>query len=364
MNILHSTKSAISADAGQQMIRSIDVRNFRCYRHLSISNCKRLNVIVGDNGTGKTALLESIFLPLASSSDIGLRLRQQRGLDGHFNSTPHKISEAIWGDFFHDGDTTRTISLILAGEGIESRSLKIARGGNEALALGLDTPPVISSQFSLTWRDSLGTERTVTPSVGSDGYKMPDTGERVDVGFFFPANQLIGSLENATRFSDLSKSNRSNDFISIFKNEYPWIGNISIEIHGGGPVLFAEMKGTKKKIPVPNISSGINRSMAIMLAIASSPKSVVLVDEIENGIHHAHLVTMWRSLISFLRKFDCQMFVSTHSAECISALVAAADGEMSDIALFQTMRGDEENSVRVSTGIDMELAVKYDEEMR
>ena len=66
---------------GVQMIREIEIQNFRCYENLKIENCARLNVIVGDNGSGKTDLLESIFLPLAGSTEVLARLRAQRGMD-------------------------------------------------------------------------------------------------------------------------------------------------------------------------------------------------------------------------------------------------------------------------------------------
>ncbi len=48
------------------MIRSIDIKNFRCYEHLHVNGCKRVNVIVGDNGSGKTALLEAMFMALGT----------------------------------------------------------------------------------------------------------------------------------------------------------------------------------------------------------------------------------------------------------------------------------------------------------
>jgi AAA15 family ATPase/GTPase len=47
------------------MIHSIDIRNFRCFERLEIGNCRRINLLVGDNGSGKTALLEAIFLALS-----------------------------------------------------------------------------------------------------------------------------------------------------------------------------------------------------------------------------------------------------------------------------------------------------------
>jgi GNAT superfamily N-acetyltransferase len=45
--------------------------NFRCFADLNIADCRRVNVIVGDNGSGKTSLLEALFFALASSSELG-----------------------------------------------------------------------------------------------------------------------------------------------------------------------------------------------------------------------------------------------------------------------------------------------------
>ncbi|MCA3644024.1 MAG: AAA family ATPase [Methylobacterium sp.] len=66
------------------MIRSFEIENFKCIEHRRIDDCKLINVIVGDNGAGKTSLLEAIFLALASSSEVAQRYRQQRGVDGYF----------------------------------------------------------------------------------------------------------------------------------------------------------------------------------------------------------------------------------------------------------------------------------------
>ena len=43
------------------MIREIEIKNFRGIERMKISAAKRLNIIVGPNGTGKTAFLEAIF---------------------------------------------------------------------------------------------------------------------------------------------------------------------------------------------------------------------------------------------------------------------------------------------------------------
>ena len=109
------------------MIRTISIKNFRCFKSLEIKDCRRINIVVGDNGAGKTALLESIFFALASSPEIAMRLRQWRGLDAALSGSPRQIEEAIWGDLFHDLDDNEPISIRLGGSGAEARELKISK---------------------------------------------------------------------------------------------------------------------------------------------------------------------------------------------------------------------------------------------
>jgi recombinational DNA repair ATPase RecF len=86
------------------MINSIEIKNFRCFERLEIKKCKRINVLVGENGSGKTSLLEAIFFALGSSPGMGLRFRQARGLEGTFSGSSRVVEEAIWGDYFYAND--------------------------------------------------------------------------------------------------------------------------------------------------------------------------------------------------------------------------------------------------------------------
>jgi AAA15 family ATPase/GTPase len=44
------------------MIESLEVKNFRCFKDLHLSDLRRINVVVGDSGSGKTALLEALWI--------------------------------------------------------------------------------------------------------------------------------------------------------------------------------------------------------------------------------------------------------------------------------------------------------------
>lgn len=347
------------------MISSISIHNFRCYKHLKIDKFSRLNIIVGDNGSGKTALLESILFPLGTGPELGLRMRNQRGLDNTLGGTPKDIEDALWGDFFYNQDMTLPISLILDGDGKDSRSLEIYRGGAGSYTLELeDQSETHHSPITFLWKDSEKRSYPVVPIVGAKGLDFPGTGENINGFYFFSANQTVGATESAGRFSKLSITNKHRKFIDIFKKEYEWIEDINVEVVAGMPVLFATLRDSGRKLPLPNISSGLNRIIGIMLAIASAPKGIVLVDEIENGIHYSHLTAIWRAILNLLREYETQLFISTHSQECLSALIDAAGENVSDIVLWQTERRDGEHNVSTFRGEELKNALDYNEEVR
>ena len=54
------------------MIESLEVENFRCFNKLSLDGLGKVNVVVGDNGAGKTAL------PVVQGAAMGLLVAVER----------------------------------------------------------------------------------------------------------------------------------------------------------------------------------------------------------------------------------------------------------------------------------------------
>ena len=73
-------ETAISAAIEYLMIKSLTIKNFRCFREAHLEGLRRVNIVVGRNATGKTVLLESSFLAAGGSPLIVLKLRQMRGM--------------------------------------------------------------------------------------------------------------------------------------------------------------------------------------------------------------------------------------------------------------------------------------------
>jgi hypothetical protein len=350
------------------MIHSIEIRNFRCFDRLLVENCSRINVLVGDNGSGKTAFLEALFLTLCGNMEVSLRLRAQRGLEGGFHATAALIEEVLWRDYFHKLDWSRTISVDLMGTGPESRSLLISRGPSQVFI------PLVPSgngqiertaPLTFTWRDSEGKNYSYSPKVTPTGLQLEAPGETLPDFYLIPANQMVTATENANRFSSLSKSGRVKQFTDLFIKEYSWIDDISLETAAGQPVIHVLASDMPEKIPLNLASGGMSRLASILLILSANPKSVVLVDEMENGIYYSHHVSFWKSILNFARQFDGQLFVTTHSEEWLEALVEAAGSKFDDISLWRMERNrNATSSIRQFSGETFSFGIKSGGEVR
>ncbi|HEY4033525.1 MAG TPA: AAA family ATPase [Ktedonobacteraceae bacterium] len=63
----------------------------------------------------------------------------------------------------------------------------------------------------------------------------------------------------------------------------------------------------------------MSRLLSIILAIATAKNGVVLIDEVDTGIHHSRMPKIWEGICKAARAFNCQVFATTHSYECLQA---------------------------------------------
>jgi hypothetical protein len=109
--------SACSGEGGYKMVEQIDIHNFRCFDKVNLKDLKTVNLIVGRNGSGKTALLEALFFTLGSPG-LAFKLRRWRGMGTQLHYTEYVESRlALWRDLFHKFDQNRIVRIAFSGTG-------------------------------------------------------------------------------------------------------------------------------------------------------------------------------------------------------------------------------------------------------
>jgi hypothetical protein len=88
------------------MIERVRLRNFRCHRDLELDGAARVNILTGANSSGKSSLLEAIFLVLGPERpEGGFVLNNLR------RYPPSGDAEQFWGPLFFNFDCSEDIEL-------------------------------------------------------------------------------------------------------------------------------------------------------------------------------------------------------------------------------------------------------------
>src|SRR5260370_41025621 len=104
----HSVEGQEAPDK-YQMIESLSLRNFRCFERVDLRGLKRMNIVVGANATGKTALGEALYLAAAASpvANYWFRNIRNRQLPQKQPLWDRVMIERLWSDLFTDFDLKR-----------------------------------------------------------------------------------------------------------------------------------------------------------------------------------------------------------------------------------------------------------------
>jgi predicted ATPase len=119
----------------------------------------------------------------------------------------------------------------------------------------------------------------------------------------------------------------------------------------GLPSVYGDI-GIGALLPMALMGDGTNRLLDLALGFLPARDGIILIDEIETGIHHSRLETVWKNLDWLSREFNVQVFATTHSYECI---VAANNA-------FNELESDELHLHRLYRRGDQMKAVTYNKD--
>ena len=225
----------------------------------------------------------------------------------------------------------------------------------------LQPPP---SPIEFKWKVQGFPDFVSAPRVEGGNLTFPSAPDSHVKWSFFAANRTAPNMEVANRFSHLSRSFRDEKFVRDFNQLYPSIKGLSVEVSAGSPMLFAKVEDLPEKIPLSLASGGMSKLAAILLAMPEMEGGLIMIDEIENGIYYKRLPMVWKALLEFSRVYNCQLFVSTHSGECIDAAATLAQETPEEFSVMRTVLEKGETQVRHFNGDRFGDAIEENIEIR
>ncbi len=363
------------------MYKSFRVQNFRGFRDLQLDDLARVNLIAGKNNTGKTALLEAI-LTYCGEYDASLLLRITDAIRRSYRS--YRLENGVdtvdpgWSALFHNFETNVGIQLF----GRNAECLESETDQNSAdpphLTIALaeigSFPPEISLQQRvrenvvdangcvLVFMDAYESWMSFNPfSFRPRDSSTTLIGEKSKVerttkhkSFFLPTNKLLSAEDEASLFTEIRRTRQDKRLLDLARKFDTRL--LQLEVLKNGPYfeIHGHLDDLEQPLPISSMGEGMRRSASLLLAIAKTENGIVLVDEIETGLHHSVQVEVWRAIAEAARAYNVQIFATTHSYEMISAAHEAhKEVKPFDFRLYGLRHRRESNEIR---------AVSYDEE--
>lgn len=298
---------------------NLEINNFRGIKKLRLDNLGQVNVFVGANNVGKSSILEALFI---------LSGKQHPYLPGSLNF----IREAARKDFDHlkylfynanigqhpviSANTTtqqqHRVEISLMSE-IDMDKQNISAG------LSSQETRKITGVHMFCKDPKQEFEVKLYPNKDGDGLALHSTIRIMDevVANFLPS---IGREGNAVEmYSELVRINKKNEIVQALKEFDSAVEDIDLLSDG----LYLKYKDRDSLIPLSMAGDGIRRYLGIIMSAAISKANLLLIDEIENGLHYSVYTKLWKALIITTQKNNIQLFVTTHNKEVLRSLYSA-----------------------------------------
>lgn len=86
---------------------------------------------------------------------------------------------------------------------------------------------------------------------------------------------------------------------------------------GGVVVGF---RGEPQRRPLGSYGEGMRRLLTLAVALARTKNGVLLIDEVDTGLHYSILGDVWSLIVETAVRNNVQVFLTTHSLDCLRAL--------------------------------------------
>jgi AAA domain, putative AbiEii toxin, Type IV TA system len=365
------------------MLKSLEIENFRGFESFELKQLGRINLLVGENNSGKTSVLEAIRL-LHSTADLtplreqllyrGETLPQNKadteddldichlfrghslGSDSYCIILGHKL-DGITNRLNIRIDSRAESSMNVGGRVVYAPSGSLGKNdnayhqvqvhGDEQIRisgrglLNFLWLPTIDAESALKSIDDIVSEvesisigllpKQGVPSNFFRAYRQFD--DKCDVNVQWIPSNALSAKEMIDVFNQIVLTPEEELATEALQIIDPTIRRLapsgthnheSGHSHGGFLVL---KNGMSQRVPIGSMGDGIWRCLGLALKIANAKDGILLVDEIDTGLHFSTMLGMWKMIWKTAERLNVQVFATTHSRDCWESLAEVAESE-------------------------------------
>lgn len=329
------------------MFDSLKIENFRGFRSFELSKLGKINLLVGANNSGKSSILEAIHLICAKNnishlleildyrsefSWIENREFRQFSLDSPIKTLTKEfsVSHLFYGHTLDYNNSFSITGLRKENKDVLTVSLR-EHNIDESTELNYHKRDIFSNigylDLILKWDGENNIQLPLSINGGIFPQDIPrhfgiSSRSEIKNQFVTPGGTGVDQLIEI--FNEINLTPRENIVLDALKIIDPNIERIAIKTNsnergkrGGFKLLLS---GYQEPIPIGSMGDGIWRMLIIALAMVNCQGGIVLLDEIDSGLHFTTMLKMWELIWETAKKLTIQVFATTHNNDCLLSL--------------------------------------------
>ncbi|MEQ8468143.1 AAA family ATPase [Coleofasciculus sp. E1-EBD-02] len=379
------------------MLKNLTINNFRCFKHFELQQLGRVNLLVGKNNSGKTSILEAIQLlcsrgnpePLLEAltnrgeycwSDDIRRGRRERELDICHLFHGHEIELGSEFSILASNDNLENkLFVSIEKQPIASKVDSESEFDESTSVVEEFSDNLIELAFKILWTDGNKREGWKR-SLSSNGGLSEDYIRRWRV--IGKPSKNAATTQYITS-SSLTTTNMTDLFDQVVLTPeemlvYKALQTIEPKIERLASITSKTLRNSEsrsgfvvrladsdQRVPIGSMGDGIWRMLGLALSTVCARGGVLLVDEIDTGLHFTAMEDMWKLIWKTAKDLNVQVFATTHNSDCWTSLASLASQEQDteDKITIQRIEPGKETGV-VFTEREMVIAAQRGIEVR
>ena len=319
-----------------KVLESLSISGFRGIDHLTIPRLGRVALIAGKNGIGKTTVLEALSVYAARGRLRALReILTRRDEWTSFSEVHQDSSEVHAFDrlFYQNEDSMVEIAVGPSRDGPIFRMDEVEDFSAIPTEIADDVidgrygeePRVLRLAFGGTVRFYVRDDDKVRVCRGQ-GPDFP--GSQIKCRWVGP--QIVSNRQLANFWDQAVRENLESLALGALRLVYgseveraPVMVGDSTDRRPGRRAVV-KLRHHALPVPLRSLGDGATRMFGVALALANCRDGILLIDEVENGIHYSLHSKFWSMILRTAETHNTQVLATTHSKDCIDGFAEAA----------------------------------------
>ena len=348
----------------------LSIAAFRGIKDLDITDLSDVNIIVGDNNSGKTSILEAIQL---ISDPVEYNFFRVAGLRVNTNSTSNVALIETTSSVMHkstDDNDNESYSLEISAVSTKenknqsyikatAKYVSVLTNTNELTFLELDFSssngiksitqigsPTLKHKSHLNFIEEMTRPLNYTPDV--------------NVGALYAIDHVIGTDYEKI----INNKSQTKKAINLLKGFNESIIDMRYLNKNGAAVPVVDTD-IREAAPLSDYGDGLKKALAMMGTLLKAENGILLIDEYESAIHPSAMNNVFSFILKACKELNVQIFMTTHSIEAIDKLLCCNEAELDNVRVITLKKKNGKTYSRIINGLEAEqLRLNNEAELR